>query len=373
MNPVQKLHSLGQSLWYDNIERRLINNGDLKLMIEKNNIRGMTSNPSIFKKAITQSNDYDDELVPLVKVGRTKEEIYEHLVISDIKAACDLFRPLYDKTNGGDGFVSIEVNPYLANDSVQTVDDAKRLWKLVDRPNLMVKIPATLNGLTAIAEAVSAGININITLIFAIERYDAVVNAYLTGLEKRVSSGKSIKNVSSVASFFVSRIDSNVDARLDKIIDKGQDSQGKAKDLQGKIAVASAKLAYDLSKRLFSSERFMKLQESGANIQRVLWASTSTKNPAYPDTKYVDELIGPKTINTVPPKTLIAFEDHGKARLTLEEDLPSAKLAMEDLELIGISMKEVTDELEHKGVESFAKDYTSLLDSIEKRRLEVLE
>lgn len=373
MNPIQKLHSLGQSLWYDNIERRLINNGDLKLMIKSNKIRGMTSNPSIFNKAITQSNDYDDELIPLVKAGKTKEEIYEHLVITDIKAACDLFRPLYDKTNGGDGYVSLEVNPYLANDSVKTVEEAKRLWKLVDRPNLMVKIPATLNGLSAIAEAVSAGININITLIFAIERYEAVVNAYLSGLEKRVSSGTSIGNVSSVASFFVSRIDSNVDTRVDKIIDQDQQSQGKARNLKGKIAVANAKLAYDLSKQIFSSYRFMKLHESGAKLQRVLWASTSTKNPDYPDTKYVDELIGPNTINTVPPKTLLAFEDHGRASLTLEKDLPSAKLAMEDLALTGISMKEVTDELEQKGVESFAKDYTSLLDSIEKRRLEVLE
>jgi len=369
MNPVEKLHSLGQSIWYDNIERRLLTNGDLALMIEQGQIRGITSNPSIFKNAIAKSSDYDEELIPLATTGKTKEEIYEKLAISDIQVACDLFRSLYEKTQGGDGYVSLEVNPYLADDTEGTIDDARRLWSLVDRKNLMIKIPATVNGLQSISEAIASGINVNVTLIFSIKRYEGVIEAYFTGLEKRLSNGKPVDRVASVASFFVSRIDSVIDSRLDALIELDDNNQDKARKLQGRIAVASAKLAYDLHKTFFSSERYKNLDDKGARIQRALWASTSTKNPDYPDTKYVDELIGPNTINTIPPKTLVAFEEHGTAYLSLEDDLQGAKLAFEDLQELGISISEVTDELEEKGVQAFASDYSSLLESVEKRRL----
>ena len=371
MNPIQELHSLGQSIWYDNIERRLIKNGNLALMIENDIIRGITSNPSIFKNAITQSSEYEDELIPLAEEGTTKQEIYEVLAIKDIQAACDLFRPLHEKTRSGDGYVSLEVNPYLANDAQASVDEAERLWRMVDRPNLMIKIPATNNGLLAVYETIAAGINVNVTLIFSIEMYQKVAEAYLAGLEKRLTANLPSENISSVASFFISRIDTNIDTRLAKIIQDGQDPRGKAENLQGRVAVANAKIAYDLNKGLFISDRFRKLKASGGRVQRVLWASTSTKNPNYPDTKYVDELIGINTINTIPPMTLKAFEDHGKARITIEEDLDGAKSVLKELELLGILISEVTDELEKGGVKSFADDFTSLLDSIEERRLAV--
>ena len=369
MNPIEKLHSLGQSIWYDNIERRLLSKGDLALMIEQDRIRGITSNPSIFKNAIANSSDYDEELIPLAKIGKTKEEIYEKLAITDIQAACDLFKSLYEKTRGGDGYVSLEVNPYLANDAEATIEDARRLWGLVDRKNLMIKIPATVNGLKAISETIASGINVNVTLIFSIKRYEGVIEAYISGLEKRLSLGKPINGIASVASFFVSRIDSAVDSSLDSIINGGEYIQEKAMKLKGKIAVANAKLAFDIHKTLFNDVRFIEISAKGARVQRALWASTSTKNPDYSDTKYVDELIGPNTINTIPPKTLLAFQDHGTANLTLEEDLSGAEKAFEDLKKLGISISEVTDELEVKGVQAFASDYSLLLESIEKRRL----
>jgi len=372
MNPVEKLHSLGQSIWYDNIERKLLSTGDLALMIEQDRIRGITSNPSIFKNAIANSSDYDEELIPLAKIGKTKEEIYEKLAITDIQAACDLFRSLYKKTRGGDGYVSFEVNPFLANDAEATIEDARRLWDLVDRENLMIKIPATVNGLKAISETIASGINVNVTLIFSIKRYKAVIEAYVSGLEKRLSLGRSINRIASVSSFFVSRIDSIVDNRLDAILDGGDYQHENAMRLKGNIAVANAKLAFDLHKNFFNDVRFIELAAMGARVQRVLWASTSTKNPEYSDTKYVDELIGPNTINTIPPKTLLAFQEHGSANLTLEHNLSGAKYAFEDLKELGISISEVTDELEVKGVQAFASDYSSLLESIDKRRLELI-
>jgi transaldolase len=372
MKSIKKLHKLGQSIWYDNIERKLLKNGDLSEMIELGYIRGVTSNPSIFNNAIAKSTDYDDALIPLAKEGKTQEEIYEALAIADIQAACDLFRPLYDETEGGDGYVSLEVSPYLANDTERTLKDAKRLWKLVDRPNLMIKIPATQEGLSAITEAIANGININITLIFSIQRYLAVMDAFQTGLEKRLEAGNPIDHVASVASFFVSRIDSNVDQRLIDGVNEGKILDIYASDLLGKVAVANAKLAYQTHKNFFSDPCWKRLEESGANIQRPLWASTSTKNPKYPDTKYLDELIGPNTINTVPPKTLEAFADHGTAELTLESDITAADEVIDDLENLGISIDEVTQELEIHGVKSFADAFTALLDSIEKSRVAAL-
>ena len=325
MNSIEKLHSLGQSIWYDNIERQLLIGGEMAAMIDRGEIRGVTSNPSIFNNAIAKSNDYDDALEPLAKEGASKDKIYEALAVKDICDACDLFRPLYDESEGGDGFVSLEVSPYLAHDTQATVKDAARLWKLVDRPNLMIKIPGTREGLPAITQSIAAGINVNVTLIFSVERYEKVMEAYLYGLDQRLDAGQPINHVASVASFFISRIDSNIDSRLESL------GGHRAKELQGKIAVANAKLAYARHKEIFAGERWNQLQSAGGNIQRALWASTSTKNPSYPDTKYVDELIGPNTVNTVPPKTLIAFQDHGTAELTLEADLEAAQAAMDEL------------------------------------------
>ena len=363
MNPIEKLHQLGQSVWYDNIERRLLKKGELAGMIESGKIRGVTSNPSIFHNAIAKSTDYDADLVPLAKSGADKETIYEALAIADIQAACDLFQPLYDETQGGDGYVSLEVSPYLAHDTEGTIADATRLWAAVGRPNLMIKIPATLEGLPAVTQVIAAGINVNVTLIFSIDRYQAVMEAYLSGLEQRLSAGHAIEQIASVASFFISRMDSNVDQRLAEIDTKP------ALALQGQIAVANAKLAYAAHKTIFSGSRWEKLQVAGANIQRALWASTSTKNPAYPDTKYVDELIGPNTVNTVPPATLVAFSNHGNADLTLETDLDKAEAAMDALEVLGISINAVTQELEDQGVKAFADAFTALLDSVEGRRI----
>lgn len=365
MNPVDKLHNLGQSIWYDNIERALLENGELKAMIVRGEIRGVTSNPSIFNNAIANSNDYDDDLASHAKSGASKEEIYESLVVEDIQNACDLFRNLYDKTYKADGYVSLEVSPYLAYDTQKTIDEAARLWERVNRPNLMIKIPATKEGLPAITETISAGINVNVTLIFSIERYKGVMTAYMHGLERRLNEGYPIDHIASVASFFVSRIDSNIDQKLEKLHNERADA------LRGKIAVANAKLAYAAHKQSFSSELWIRLDKKQGHLQRPLWASTSTKNPAYPDTKYVDELIGPNTVNTMPPSTLVAFLDHGTAELTLDLGLDEAERAMENLDIMGVSMDEVTQELEEQGVKSFADSYTSLLETLE-TRLEVV-
>jgi transaldolase len=370
MNNIEKLHSLGQSIWYDNIERKLLQNGDLGVMIERGEIRGITSNPSIFNHAISNSKDYEDALIPLAKTGKSKKDIYEALAVADIRAACDLFQPLYEQTRGGDGYVSLEVSPYLAKDTKGTIVEARRLWGLVDRPNLMIKIPATREGLPAITKAITEGINVNVTLIFSIDRYQQVMNAYVTGLENRLEAGNPIDHVASVASFFVSRIDSNVDKRLQDLVDDEKILLIRARELFGKIAIASAKLAFDLHKKFFSGERWENLKFKDGRIQRALWASTSTKNPDYPDTMYVDELIGPNTINTVPPQTLAAFIDHGNPKLSLEADLDAAKNAMDDLAFCGISMKEVTRELEDQGVKSFADAFTALLESIEEKRID---
>lgn len=358
MKSIQKLHSLGQSIWYDNIERRLLDNGELAAMIERGEIRGVTSNPSIFNNAIANSTDYDEALIPLAKKGLSKGEIYEALAVADIQAACDLFLPLYHETNAGDGYVSLEVSPYLASDTEGTCADAARLWKRVDRPNLMIKIPATKEGLPAVTQTIAAGINVNVTLIFSVERYEEVMEAYFLGLEQRIRNGEAVDRLASVASFFVSRIDSSVDKLL----------QGKSDALKGKVAIANAKVAYAVHKKFFSGERWEKLASAGAQVQRALWASTSTKNPAYPDTLYVDQLIGPNTVNTVPPKTLAAFADHGTAHLTLETDVEAAKAVFEELDSLGISMTEVTQQLEDAGVKSFADAFTSLLNTVERRR-----
>ena len=339
-----------------------MDNGELAGMIERGEIRGVTSNPTIFMNAITKSHDYDAELAPLAKAGRDKEEIFWQLAVEDIQRAADFFRPLYDQSDKGDGYVSLEVSPYLAHQTDKTLAEAKQLWQRVDRPNLMVKIPATVAGLPAITGAIAAGINVNVTLIFSLERYAAVMDAYLTGLEQRVAAGLPVDMIASVASFFVSRVDTKVDARL-----AGLGSQ--AAPLLGKAAIANARLAYADFKAVFTAERYQVLKAKGARVQRPLWASTGTKNPKYRDVVYVEELIGPDTVNTVPPQTLAAFLDHGVVRAgSLEENVAEARQTLVDLESLGISMSAVTSELEQEGVKSFADAFTALLSAVDASR-----
>ena len=360
MNPISKLTQLGQSLWYDNIQRGLLESGELKAMIERGEIRGVTSNPSIFNHAIAKSTDYDAALMPLAWAGWDAEKIFWQLAIEDIRAACDAFTPLYEETNGGDGYVSLEVSPFVAGDSEKTVAQAEQLWVRVARPNLMIKIPATEAGVPAIRKAIAAGLNINVTLIFSLARYAEVMNAYLSGLEDRVAAGHPIDHIASVASFFVSRVDSKIDPKLPD-----------GSPLKGKAAIANAKLAYDEFQKAFSDRRWENLKVKGARVQRPLWASTSTKNPAYPDTLYVDNLIGPETVNTVPPATLAAFKDHGKAEITLTRNLDQAQEELKQLAEAGISMDQVTQELEEEGVKAFSDAFTQLMATIDQRRKEV--
>ena len=366
-NPIPELTKLGQSLWYDNIQRRLLagtpdgGSGELGQMIARGDIRGVTSNPSIFHNAIAKSHDYDSALVPLARAGSNAEQIFWELAIQDIKDACDLFQPLYQETTAGDGYVSLEVSPYLANDTAGTVSQAKQLWKTVDRSNLMIKIPATKAGIPAIRQVIAAGINVNVTLIFSIDRYLEVTDAYMSGLEDRLLAGGDIEAIHSVASFFVSRVDNKIDPKLPA-----------GSPLLGKAAIANAKIAYAAFRETFGAPRFGKLQMGKANYQRPLWASTSTKNPAYPDTLYVDNLIGPATVNTVPPATLDAFRDHGKAALTLMEGVDECRAQIVALEKLGILMDTVTSELEAEGVKSFADAFTGLLQTIDERRAAAL-
>ena len=358
MTSIKKLTSLGQSLWYDNIQRRILDNGELGKMIERGDIRGVTSNPTIFQNAIAKTNDYDSALIPLAWAGWDSEKIFWQLAIEDIQRACDLFRPLYDETKTGDGYVSLEVSPLLAKDTEGTIKQVGELWDRVNRPNLMVKIPATKEGIPAIRASIAAGLNINVTLIFSLARYTEVMNAYLQGLEDRVAKDLPIQNIASVASFFVSRVDSKIDPKLPA------DSA-----LLGKAAIANAKLAYESFESIFTSPRFATIKARfRARVQRPLWASTGTKNPKYSDTLYVDELIGPDTVNTVPPATLDAFREHGKAGLTVTRDLDDAQKIFVDLKALGISMSDVTQELEDEGVKSFADSFKTLLDAIEERR-----
>ena len=372
-SPVAALTALKQSLWYDNIERRLLNNGALAAMIANGEIRGITSNPSIFHHAIADDKGYRayaQALKSMSWAGYNRQDIFDRLSIEDIRAAADLFGDLYETTHGGDGYVSLEVSPTLAHDSRGTLSEAVRLWQAVDRPNLMVKIPATRQGIPAIRQAIAAGINVNVTLIFSLSRYTEVMEAYISGLEDRLHQGLPVDTIASVASFFVSRIDSKVDGRLEALIQQEGPQADPAGKLLGKLAIASARMAYQAFHQVFEGQRFKPLEAKGANLQRPLWASTSTKNPAYPDTMYVDQLIGPQTINTVPPHTLEAFEDHGRAVLTIEQDIPEARRAFASLAEIGISIDQITQELETEGVNSFAKAYAALLQTIESRRLE---
>jgi transaldolase/glucose-6-phosphate isomerase len=379
MSKLHELADLGQSVWMDYIRRAFITSGKLSALIDLG-VRGMTSNPTIFEKAIVGSSapgggtsgEYDPDLARLAAEGKSASEIYEALAIDDIRMAADHLRPVYDTTKGDDGYVSLEVNPTLAHETDQTVDEALRLWSTVNRPNLMVKIPATKEGLPAITRATAAGVNVNITLIFSLVRYQQVMEAFLKGLEQRVAAGKPIDHIASVASFFVSRVDTKVDKRLESIMREEGQRADLAASLLGRAAVANAKLAYTLFREIFESQRFSALHAKGARVQRPLWASTSTKNPNYSDILYVQELIGPHTVNTMPQNTLENFLDHGEVRLTLEDGLDQAHGVMQKLESLGISMDQVTQELEDEGVEAFAKSFKELIESIDSLRKEIL-
>ena len=357
-SPFTQLHLLGQSLWYDNIQRRMLENGEMAELIERGEVRGMTSNPSIFLNSIAKTADYDPALTPMAWAGWQSEQIFWELAVEDIRMACDLFAGLYRESRGDDGYVSLEVSPALSHNTKGTLTQARQLWERVKRPNLMIKIPATSEGLPAIREAIAIGINVNVTLIFSIERYRAVMDAYLAGLDERMAGGLPVKGVASVASFFVSRMDVKVDPLL-----------AVGSPLRGKTAIAYTKLAYAEFRKVFDSERFAKYRKAGCRLQRPLWASTGTKNPAYPDTLYVDQLIGADTVNTVPPQTLAAYRDHGKTEITITQDLDGAQATLSDLKKLGISMDKVTRELEEEGVKAFGDAFRDLLKTIEQRRL----
>jgi transaldolase / glucose-6-phosphate isomerase len=366
-NPLQQLARLGQSIWYDNIQRRMITSGDLKRLIDQG-LLGLTSNPSIFEKAIGGSHDYDAAMHRLVEAGATAEQIYDALTIEDVGLAADVFRPVYQRTHGADGYVSIEVSPRLAHDTAGTLADARRLWRTLQRPNVMIKIPATPEGLPAIEEALFDGINVNVTLMFSMEHYLAVAEAYLRALERRVEAGLRIDQIASVASFFVSRLDTLLDKELDKIVKAGGEQAALAASLPGKAAVANSQLVYETYRAVFDSERFQRLAACGAKPPRVLWASTSTKNPSYPDTLYVDALIGPDTVNTVPPETYLAILDHTVARRTVDADYETARWVVADLATVGFDLNVVGEQLLEEGMDKFVKAFDGLLDVIEDKR-----
>jgi transaldolase len=361
MNPLVTLTTFGQSVWYDNIRRGLIVSGELQRMIEQDNVTGVTSNPSIFEKAIAGSDDYQEAIAELVAAGATTEEIYETLAFEDIASTADLLRPVYDHTQGADGYVSIEVSPHLAHNTAGTIAQAKRIFATLGRPNVMIKVPATPAGLPAITTLIADGINVNVTLIFAVDRYEQVAKAYLSGLSQRAARGQSLRDVASVASFFVSRIDTLVDEWL-------QQQDQATPDLFGQAAIASSKLVYERFRSLFGDERFAALEAQGARVQRPLWGSTSTKNPDYSDVLYVEELIGPNTVNTIPHATLEAFRDHGQVGETLTQDVDAAHATLTRLAELGLELTQITDELLEQGVAAFADSFDSLMASIEEKR-----
>ena len=373
MNPLLKLNEFGQSIWLDYIRRHLILSGDLDKLIREDGLRGVTSNPTIFEKAISGSHDYDETIRSLSLQEKSAGEIFLSLAIEDIRHACDRFRPVYDRLEGRDGFVSLEVSPLHARDTLGTVEEARRLWTAVDRPNVMIKVPATAEGIPAIRQLLSEGININITLLFGLPRYREVIDAFLSGLEERLGRGQPVDRIASVASFFLSRIDTLVDPLLEKII-KSRDGadQKKAANCLGRTAISCAKIAYQIYKGAFHDGRFRLLAGAGVRPQRVLWASTSTKNPSYPDTMYVEALIGPDTINTLPMETIDAYRDHGDPAPRLEEGLDEAQGVMTSLMELGIDINAVTRRLEEEGIVKFSEPFQKLIRAIDKRRGEIL-
>jgi transaldolase / glucose-6-phosphate isomerase len=363
-NPLKGLLDYGQSPWMDYIRRDLLTGGGLKKMIDEDGLRGQTSNPSIFEKAIAESTVYNDILQSPDAKSLNAKSLYEKVAIRDVQDACDIFKPVYQSTRRRDGYVSLEVSPYLAHDQKGTLEEARRLWKAVGRENLMVKVPATAEGIPAIRQLLEDGLNINITLLFAQSAYEQVAEAFISALEARALKKEDISHSASVASFFVSRIDTLVDSKVEeKLKSATSDAKALLSSIEGKIAIANAKLTYKKYQELFSGPRWNALAAKGAQTQRLLWASTSTKNPKYRDVLYVEELIGPDTVDTIPPATFDAFRDHGKLRQSLTEDVPSAAKTMENLEKAGISMKEVTHALLEDGVKLFADAFKKLLDA----------
>jgi transaldolase len=366
-NPLKILATLGQSIWLDYIQRDLIASGELERLIEEDGLRGMTSNPSIFEKAITNSQDYDEDIQTMATKGMSVKEIYEVLSVGDVQSAADEFRSLYEETDGLDGYVSLEVNPHLAHDVDGTVAEARRLWGLLDRPNVFIKVPATAEGIPAIQQLISEGVNINVTLLFGLDQYRKAAEAYIAGIETRAAQGKPVKHVASVASFFVSRIDSLVDSLLERALVPSGEQADLAKKLLGQIAIASARLAYQIYEEVFGSERFKRLAEKEARVQRLLWASTSTKNPRYSDVKYIESLIGPNTVNTVPVETLNAYRDHGNPKIRIKENVEEASFAFQQLPRLGINIDEVTQQLEDEGVEKFNQPFDKLMATLAAR------
>jgi transaldolase len=376
MDRLQQLVACGQSYWLDNLTRRMINTGELQKRVTEQGLRGITSNPNTFHKAIAKGNDYDTQVEHLFREKRTTTEVYEGLVVTDVQEACDILRPVYDETDSGDGFVSLEVSPHLAHDPEGTMEEVRHLWILVNRPNVFIKIPGTAAGVPAIEQMLYEGININITLLFSAPRYETVAWAYIKALERRMVENKPVKNVASVASFFLSRIDVLVDQLLSHLIRpktrKGTGPYPEA--LLGKVAIANAKLAYQSFKRIFRGEPWQALERKGARVQRPLWASTSTKNPEYRDIRYVEPLIGPYTVNTMPEETIAAFADHGVVQSnSIEADLEEAQQVFQDLETSGVNFNCVTWQLENEGVQKFIEPYDMLMDTLNKKRQQLLD
>jgi transaldolase len=364
-NVLMQLLAQGQSIWLDNITRDLLQNGTLGKMIH-DGLRGMTSNPTIFQKAIASGSAYDAQITELNAQHKSPEAVFEGLAVTDIQEACDQFRALYDSSNALDGYVSIEVAPTLAHDTQGTLVEARRLWKAVSRPNVMIKVPGTAEGALAVKELLAEGINVNVTLLFSLQNHERVMWAYIEALEQRAASGAPIDRIASVASFFVSRVDTLVDKLLEgKIAAAGSDAEkAHLKSLMGKAAIANARLAYQRFREIFDSERFTKLKTQGAHVQRPLWASTSTKNPAYRDVIYIEQLIGPDTVNTVPDATITAVEDHGQVARTIDLHLDEAKSALAELQSLGIDYNAITKQLEDEGVQKFAESYAELIEGV---------
>jgi transaldolase len=365
-NRLQRLHDAGQSIWLDFIDPSILRNGDLQRRIRDDALTGMTSNPTIFEKALSERHEYDDQLAA-APAGLTAMELFELVETSDVRDACDIFMPVYERTKGADGYVSIEVSPAAANDANATVAEAQRLWSMVGRPNVMIKVPGTSEGAIAVRQLIGGGMNVNITLLFAIEAHRRVIEAYLAGLEDRLRAGKPIDRVASVASFFVSRVDTEIDKRLDALAAAPGAQRDHILALRGKAAIANAQLAYRLFREEFSSPRWAPLKAAGARVQRPLWASTSSKNPAYRDVLYVEQLIGPDTVNTMPPATIDAFRDHGEVARTVDAQFSVAERTIADIGAAGIDLHDVTDKLLRDGLASFQKSFESLIAGLERK------
>jgi len=369
-NPLLQLKALGQSVWYDNIDRSQLVSGQFKRLLDEDGICGVTANPTIFEKSISSGHAYDEQINQLIREGKSTNEIYEALIIQDIRTVADILRPIYDSANRQDGLVSLEVSPDLAHDTEGTLSEVRRFWKMVDRPNLMIKIPGTPEGIPAVLQALTEGINVNITLIFSISTYRQVAEAFISALEARRAAGEDISHMASVASFFVSRVDTLVDKLLeDKVKATSNTSeQQHLKSLEGKAAIANARLVYQDFKKIFNTPRFAALKQAGAYVQRPLWASTSTKNPAYRDVLYAEELIGPDTVDTMPLETIENFRDHGRVRLSIEDNLEEAHQVFDALGKIGIHYDQVTKQLQDEGVEKFADSFHKLFEGIAEKR-----